>query len=140
MSKQARGISLTVVALLLFGCNKKPDKIVNVKSPKSEIYFTIETYYGRGAVSSDFTVVNAHLERNKQSDVRDVLDGDTLEIEKIVWLNPNEATICLQGGFTNTFRNQTDFHIDDNGAKSLQLHLQDSGDGVCSSSIHINKK
>lgn len=135
MAKRVIGITLTVMVLLFSGCNKKPDKTVTVKSPNSEIYFTIETYYGRGAVSSDFTVVNAHLERNGQSDKRDVLDGETLEIKKIVWLNPNEAIICLQGGFTNTFRNQTNFHIDDHLSNSLHTYLQESEDGVCSSAM-----
>jgi hypothetical protein len=48
---------------ILVGCYK-PDKITTVKLPDQEIFFTIETSVGHGAISSDYTHVYAHIERN----------------------------------------------------------------------------
>jgi hypothetical protein len=130
MTKLASGISAVLAILFVTGC--KADKIVTIKSPAAEIFFTLETDFGHGAVSSDYTRVYAHLERNGKKDKIDVLDGDDLEIKKIVWLNPNEVTICLQGGFTTIFRNHVTLHVDNSLSNSLRTHLQEDETGECS--------
>jgi hypothetical protein len=125
-------ICLFVIALLhivaLSGC-AKPDQITTLKSPNSEFFYTVETYDGHGPVSSDFTRVYAHLERNGKVDKNLVLDGEYLVVAKVVWLGPNEAILCVPQGFTNTFRNQITLHVDNSPSNTLRTHLQEDNCG-----------
>jgi len=48
----------------------------------------------------------AHLERNGKSRSIIVLDGGDLRVKSIRWNGQSDATICIEGGITNSFRNQ----------------------------------
>lgn len=115
---------------ILVGCSK-PDKITTIKMPDDEIYFTIETDVGHGAISSDYTNVYAHLVRNGKTDKKEVLSGENLEITKIIWLGQNEDTICLAGGITVTFRNSVTLNLDDGGYRTIHTYLQENPGGLC---------
>jgi hypothetical protein len=54
---------------IVIGC-AKPDRVAVFKSPDPELFYTVETYNGQGAVVSDFTRVYAHLERDGKTDIR----------------------------------------------------------------------
>ena len=68
---------------IVIGCTK-PDRVAVFKSPDPELFYTVETYNGQGAVVSDFTRVYAHLERDGKTDKKLVLDGEYLIIGKVI--------------------------------------------------------
>ncbi len=119
-------IAFYVVVCWVLGC-AKPDRVVTVKSPTEGVFYTVETSYGHGAVASDFTRVYAHLERNGKYDRRLVLDGEYLEDSKIAWVGPHDVTICLKGGFTDTFRNEVTLITGDtvDSSETIYNHLQE---------------
>ena len=93
-------------------------------SPVKGVFCTVETFNGHGAVDSDFTEVYVHLERNGKSKKVLVLSGTSMTISKIVWTAPYEETICLGGGFTNTFRNQATLFLGD-ASETIRSHLNE---------------
>jgi hypothetical protein len=98
----------SLLALFAFGISSgcgKADRIDRVNSPESGLFVTVETRYGRGAVSPDFTRIYAHLEGSGQSDKKLLLDGEYLQGTKVVWLKPSEVTLCVPEGYTESFRN-----------------------------------
>jgi hypothetical protein len=115
---------------VLIGCYK-PDEITTVKFPDEEIFFTIETSIGHGAISSDYTYVYAHVARNGKTDKKEILSGENLEIAKIIWTEPDEATVCLVDGITVTFRNYVTLSVNDGWFKTIRTHLQESSGGIC---------
>ena len=115
---------------ILVGCYK-PDKITTIKSPDEEILFTIETETGHGAISSDYTTVYARVARNGKANKIDVLSGENLEITKIVWTEPDEATVCLVDGITVIFRNYVTLKINDRSSRTIRTHLQENPGGIC---------
>ena len=115
---------------ILAGCYK-PDKITTVRFPDQEIFFTIETSVGHGALSTDYTHVYARVARNGKTDNKEVLSGEDLEIAKIIWTEPDEATVCLVEGTTVIFRNYVTLSINDGQSKTIRTHLQESPGGIC---------
>ncbi len=113
------GVPLVVV----LSC-AKPDRVDTFKSPSPDVFYTVETANGHGAVSSDFTRVYAHLESNGKSDQKLVLDGEYLVIGRVSWVNSNEVNICLSSGLTNSFRNEVTL-IAGNRSETIRTHLQE---------------
>jgi hypothetical protein len=97
---------------------------VTIKSPINGVFYSVETFYGKGAMSSDFTWVYAHLEHAGKSDKMLVLSGEYLKISNIIWTSPNENTICLEGGITNTFRNEVTLSVG-GVSETIRNHLLD---------------
>ena len=94
-------------------------------SPTKGLFYTVETSVGHGAISSDYTNVYAHLERNGKSDRKLVIGGEYLENTKIIWTSPRDATLCLQSGsFTNVFRNEVTL-IAGGASETIHTHLQE---------------
>ena len=120
-----------LLEICCLGC-AKPDQIVRIDSSAPGMYFTIETYHGQGAISSDFTKIYVHLENGNKSDRELVLDGEYLEDTKVTWLNPNEVTLCMPDGITDTFRNRVRLSA---GADSqtIRSHLREH----CSNNLVI---
>jgi len=92
-------------ALVLSGCSK-PDEVRTIKSPEADLYLTVETNHGSGAISSDFTRLYAHLGEGDGAARELVLDGDDLAVSKVIWREHGDMIVCLSGGFTNTFHNE----------------------------------
>jgi hypothetical protein len=90
--------------ILLAGCSH-PDKVVTSKSPTEGLFYTIEEYHAGGPVS-DTDRVYAHLERNGKSSKMLVLEGGDVTVTSVRWDAPSDVTLCMDGGITNTFRNQ----------------------------------
>ena len=103
MKRDSLLLMLCLLASVISGC-AKPDQVTTVKSPIDGVFYTVETYYGHGP-TSDTTRVYAHLERPGIAKKMLVLEGENLTIAKITWDSPQEATFCLDGGITETFRN-----------------------------------
>jgi hypothetical protein len=115
---------------ILIGCCK-PDKITTVRWPNEEVFFTIETSIGHGAISTDYTHVYAHIARNGKTDKKEVLSGENLEIAKIIWTEPDEATVCLVDGITVIFRNYVTLSINDGRSRTIRTYLQENPGGIC---------
>jgi hypothetical protein len=131
MKASARLATLLIQALLLTGC-AKPDRIVRVNSPVGELFLTVETWHGQGAISNDFTRIYAHFENKGKSDKELVLDGEYLEDTKVIWLNPSELKFCVPyGSPTDSFRSNLTLRA---GDESWRLHsrLQENCNSVAS--------
>ena len=129
MSKCLRLASIFLLSITV-GCSSaskpsKPDEITTIKSPIDGVFYTVENSYGQSAIDSDFTRVFAHLERNGKSVKVLVLSGAYLKVSKIVWDNQHENTICLGGGFTETFHNEITL-IAGGASETIHSHLQEN--------------
>lgn len=119
---------LTVVYLIVFllsGCSK-PDSVTKINSPTNGVFYTVETFKA-GGPTSDTTKVYAHLERNGKHKKLLVLDGENLTVTKILWNSSHGATLCLDGGITNTFRNEVTLITGDapDDSETFTNYLQD---------------
>ncbi len=112
-----------IAAVLDSGC-ANPDRVVTSNSPVEGVFLTVETYYGHGAPSPDFTKVYAHMEGHGRAYRILVLDGEELTIDRIIWNGPNDATFCLNGGFTITFRNRVTLDLVDTPDPSVPMHFR----------------
>lgn len=104
-----------------------PDRVQRFDSPVAGLFFTVETWYGRGAIAPDFTRVYAHVEANGKTDRELVLDGEYLEKTKVIWLSPAEVTLCVettyQEGYTDHFRSYVTLSVG-GVAKTIHSHYQ----------------
>ncbi|MDP9053422.1 MAG: hypothetical protein M3N93_03850 [Acidobacteriota bacterium] len=108
--------------VFMSGCSK-PNAVTTFKSPMDGLFYTVETYYGSGP-ASDTSRVYAHLERDGKSRRMLVLEGDNLTVKKITWNSPYDATLCLDGGITGTFRSEVTL-ISGSTSETIQNHLQE---------------
>jgi len=103
------------------------DSVQRFDSPVAGLFFTVETWYGHGAISPDFTRVYAHLEANGKTDRELVLDGEYLEETKVIWLSPSEVTLCVETtykeGYTDHFRSYVTLSAG-GVAKTIHSHYQ----------------
>jgi hypothetical protein len=104
------------------GC-AKPNAVATFRSPTDGLFYTVETYYGSGP-ASDTNRVYAHLERNGKAKKILVLEGENLTVTKITWNSSHDATLCLDGGITGTFRSEVTL-ISGNASETIQNHLQE---------------
>jgi hypothetical protein len=130
MRKCALFLVACLVVSLVSACGKR-DSIMMVKSPTDGVYYTIEVSKAIG-LASDTTRVYAHLQRNGKTRKILVLSGEDLTVTRITWKNPHDATICLDGGITDTFRNEVTLIVGDglNDSESIHNHLDEHCSGV----------
>ena len=121
MRKSIFSVLVVTATLVGFGC-ARPNRITAFKSPTDGVFFTVETYYGHGPLSSDITRVYAHFERNGKATKVLILDGDNLTVTNVIWKGPREDTLCLNGGTTSTFHNQVTLILGDSPDKSETIH------------------
>lgn len=114
---------LCLSVFLVAGC-AKPDHVVTIRSPDPGLFYTVETYYGHGAVSNDSTSVYAHLEVAGGTDKKLVLDGEYLENSQVVWTGKEDVTVCVTGGVTSSFRNEVTLSAA-GVSKTIRNHLQE---------------
>jgi hypothetical protein len=135
MKKYYLNPGIFLALILLLGC-WKPDSVLTVKSPTDGFFYTVETSKAAGP-TSDTTRVFAHLERGGRAKKILVLDGENMTVEKISWNNPQDVTLCLAGGITDTFRNEVTLIVGDTpkGSATIHNHLQENCE---STSIHPN--
>lgn len=114
--------AIAIWIVLLAGCSR-PDKVLTFPSPAKGLFYTVEEYYARGPVSDTDRVV-AHLERNGKSDSMLVLDGGDVTVKAIHWDGQSDVTICIEGGITNTFRNQVTLFAGESSA-TVHNHLEE---------------
>ncbi len=125
-----RVLVLLIQVGIFAGCADivRPDNVQRFDSPVAGLFFTVETWYGHGAVSPDFTRVYAHLEAKGKTDRELVLDGEYLEETKVIWLSPTEVALCLdksyKEGYTDHFR--TYVTLDAGGvSRTIHTHFQE---------------
>jgi hypothetical protein len=123
--KKTRCFVAALSATLSFapGC-ARPDHVESIKGPVEGVFYTVETFHGRGAIDSDFTRVYAHLERNGKSDRQLVVDGSYLEFSRIIWASPHDVTLCMKAGLTNSFRTEVTLIVG-NAAETIHNHLEE---------------
>lgn len=121
-------IVLSLMIVLISGC-AKPDSVNTIKSPLDGVYYTVETSYGHGAASADFTKVYAHIEHGSRSDKKLVIDGDYLEFSSIVWTGPQDVVLCIKAGITDSFRNEVTLIVE-SVSMTIHNHLQEHCDSV----------
>jgi hypothetical protein len=125
MRKYSTVLAACLVITLMSGCGKR-DSITTIKSPIEGVFYTIEISKSVG-LASDTTRVYAHLERDGKARKILVLAGEDLTVAKIIWNNPHDATLCLDGGITDTFRNEVTLIVGDNpdDSETIYNHLRD---------------
>jgi hypothetical protein len=130
-------ILTVLVVSLISGC-AKPDHVMTIKSPTVGVFYTVETFRA-GGPTSDTTRVYAHLERNGKTKRMLVLDGGNLTVTKIIWNNPHDATLCLDGGITETFRNQVTLIVGDapDDSETINNHLREHCDATSTTSPDV---
>lgn len=115
------------LAVLLFtttlaGCSGKPDSTVTIPSPNTEVFYTVETSYGNGPVSNDFSRVYAHFTHAGKQAKQVVLSGEYIEHSTIAWTSPTDVDICVAEGITDTYRNKVTLITGDDLASSYTIH------------------
>lgn len=130
MNRFAVMVAGFLFAMMSLGCSK-PDSITRVNSPVGGVLYTIELFKA-GGPTSDTTRVYVHFDRNGKHKKVLVLDGENLTVAKILWNGPHDATFCLDGGVTNTFRNQVTLIVGDTPEDSVTMfhHLRENCDSV----------
>lgn len=88
---------------LMCGC-AKPDKVKDYPSQDPDIFLFAETYYGKGAITSDNLRVYVNLRNKGKLDRVLVLEG-AFTVEHVSWFSKNEVKICLSDGISNIYRN-----------------------------------
>jgi len=115
------GIFLTtyLTVSLVSGCNT--DTVTTIKSPIRGVFYTVEVSKA-GGPAADTTRVYAHLERNGKARKILVLSGENLTVGAIIWSTPHNASLCLEGGITDTFRNEVTLIVGDTPEDSETIH------------------
>jgi uncharacterized protein YceK len=130
MKKSYLLLAVCLVVTLMSGCSK-PDSITTIKSPTEGLFYTVEIFKA-GGPTSDTTRVYAHLERNGKAKKMIVLDGENVTVSKIRWNNPHDTTLCLDGGITDTFRNEVTLIVGDtpDDSETIHNHLREHCDST----------
>ena len=100
----ARVLGAIAAMFFVSGCNKV-DETTITRGSNNRVAFVIETSLGGGPVSSDYTVISAVLEGDKEGKKVLVLSGENLVIKKFTWTDANNVYICLKGGITDRYVN-----------------------------------
>jgi hypothetical protein len=94
---------------------------MTIKSPVEGVFYTVEISRA-GGLASNTTRVYAHFQRYEKTKKVLILEGDDITVSRIVWNGPHDATLCLNGGFTNTFRNEVTLIVGDAPEDSFAIH------------------
>ena len=88
-----------VFPVLLASCRAAPNQVQHFPIKQSPNYISVETFYGYGPVSSDYTRV-FYVQAKKDVDEQKlfVISGDYLVVEKIIKLDVNRVLICISKG------------------------------------------
>ncbi len=117
--------SYAIFGCFVAGCSTKPDHVTTIKSPTNGFYYTVETYLAKGGPPSPGdTLVYANLHRDGELARMLVLEGEELTVTRVIWNGPYEATICMDGGDTDTFRNHVTLNLA-GASENVDTHLDD---------------
>jgi hypothetical protein len=115
---------ICLLSSIVAGC-AKPDVVRIIKSPDRNVYLTVETFHGAGAISSDFTNIYAHFSQDGKATKQLILGGEYLESADITWTGQDVMAICLREGFTDEFHNEVTLIID-RTSRTLYAFLKES--------------
>ena len=115
--------AIPLIILMLTGC-QKPSKM-RIYSSTSNLSYRVDFYEGLGAIAPNSTVVVAVMKTDTGSSERLVLSGTYLDIKSISWQAEGQGTICLAGGYTETYRRIVALSVGSE-TKAVYTHLSDS--------------
>jgi hypothetical protein len=125
-AEKAASIVVTLWVFFLSGCHSNPDHVVTFRSPKSPVYYTVETSYGHGPVSNDYTDIYGHFDHGGSSDRQLALNGPYLENATVTWTSPTEVEFCIGDGRTIEFRNHLYLSTKDNAFIEIHERLDET--------------
>lgn len=70
-----------------------------------------------------------NTQNGSKSDKMLVIDGDYLEFSSIVWAGPQDVILCVKGGITDSFRNETTLIAADR-SMTIHNHLKEHCDAA----------
>jgi len=106
--------------LLLCACSKppSPDESKTFQGPDNGVVYVVETFYGSGAPSADYTRVLARAASSAGNEGQIVLSGENLTLQSIKWVNSTNVEICLGTGITDRYANEVFVKVKD---KTLEI-------------------
>jgi len=122
--RQLTGSAALVLAFALFlsGC-AAPDHVATYRSPIDGVFYTVETFYGRGAADDDYSRVYANFTYGGQTDRQLVLGGEYLEVSRIEWINGHDVVLCVHSVTTGSFLSEVHL-VAGPVAVTVRNHLQ----------------
>jgi hypothetical protein len=115
--------AILIIILVLTGC-KKPSETRTYNSA-GKLSYRVDLYGGNGAIAPSSTAVFAVLKTGAGSSEKLVLSGTYLDIKTIAWQSEGQGTICLSGGYTETYRRIVALSVGSE-TKAVYTHLSDS--------------
>ena len=113
-----------LIVLFLMGC-KRPSETRSYPSPNGELSYRVDDYRGHGALDANSTGLFAVLQTEEGRSEKLVLSGTDVDLRSIRWKTENEGSLCLAGGYTETYRRIVALSV---GSKTVAVytHLSDS--------------
>jgi hypothetical protein len=122
-------VCITIVLVVRW--RARPDNVTIINSPAVGVFYTVETTYGLGPASSDYTNVYAHFRHGNKSDKKLVLSGDYVGFSKVFWTDPHNIVLCLSAELTNRYYNEVTLSADD-AFTTIHNHLLEENAATCS--------
>ena len=116
-------IATLLIVLVLTGCQKPTE--TRTYSSTGDLSYRVDFYGGKGAVSPSSTAVFAVMRTNAGTTEKLVLSGTYLDIKSISWQTEGQGSICLSGGYTETYRRIVALSVGSR-TTSVYTHLTDS--------------
>jgi hypothetical protein len=115
--------AILLFVFVLTGC-QKPSEIRTYNS-SGNLSYRVDFYGGQGAAAPSSTAVFAVLKTSAGSSEKLVLSGTYMDIDSINWNADGQGSICLSGGYTETYRRIVALTV---GAetKAVYTHLSDN--------------
>jgi hypothetical protein len=115
--------AILLFVFVLTGC-QKPSETRSYNS-SGNLSYRVDFYVGKGAVAPSSTAVFAVLNTSAGKSEKLVLSGTYMGIESIAWRADGQGSICLSGGYTETYRRIVALTV---GKETMPVytHLSDS--------------
>jgi hypothetical protein len=98
MMRPCHTIILCLLVNVISAC-ANDERIKTINSPVDGVFYTVET-------TDAYTRVYARSERDGKFDKQLVLEGNRLQLSKVIWNTPYDVTLCLERGTTESFHSQ----------------------------------
>jgi hypothetical protein len=115
--------AILMIVLALTGCQRPSSS--RVYSSPGNLSYRVDFYGGTGAVAPSSTAVFAVLKTSAGSSEKLVLSGTYMDIQSIALQSDGQGTICLSGGYTETYRRIVALSVGTE-TTAVYTHLSDS--------------
>jgi hypothetical protein len=106
-------LTALLATLFVAACSKTSTEVTELSVPDSSLKLTFSAGRGGGPLVADSSELTMSLHKGKESDSEVVLSGIYITLKRVTWDNPHNATICIDGGYTSTFRNNITLNAND---------------------------